>query len=304
MSDRNQPVRSIMPAVDNPVRKRERDTDTLESPDAAASAGLPPPNGAGPSNGAPPAANGNGTQEPDKPAKPHKPLNRVPRACNACRKQKMRCEGADNPPCKRCRHAHIECMFEKPAREVSAATEQGLERIRSLETQVTSIQHTLSELVSTLRNQHQPPPPHPAPHSNSAPSPSSATTASTQTPQIHPSPSPYSPGLNATGGYPAFHPPMALPPQMMQQHHSHHGHSHSHHGSEASDRDMAAATALAMAQRGHGHHTSQAQQSRFPSGAYTDTENGNGMSLPPFSSLNNMAMPPPPGRQTQQGYSS
>ncbi|KAG8737967.1 hypothetical protein FRC10_007454 [Ceratobasidium sp. 414] len=294
-----QPVRSIMPAVDNPVRKRERESETIESPDDA-SAGLPTPNGAGPSNGAPPAANGNGVQDPDKPLKPHKPLNRVPRACNACRKQKMRCEGADNPPCKRCRHAHIECMFEKPAREVSAATEQGLERIRSLETQVTSIQHTLSELVSTLRNQQ---PPHPAPLSNSAPSPSSATTASTQTPQIHPSPSPYSPSLNATGGYPAFHPPMALPPQMMQQHHSHHGHSHSHHGSEASDRDMAAATALAMAQRGHGHHTSQAQ-SRFPSGAYSDTENSNGMSLPPFSSLNNMAMPPPPGRQAQQGYSS
>ncbi|QRW12249.1 Fungal Zn(2)-Cys(6) binuclear cluster domain [Ceratobasidium sp. AG-Ba] len=310
--------RSIMPAVDNVVRKRERESETIESPDDSASNGLPTPNGAGPStsngNG---ISNGNGngaappTSDPaDKPVKPHKPLNRVPRACNACRKQKMRCEGADNPPCKRCRHAHIECMFEKPAREVSAATEQGLERIRSLETQVTSIQHTLSELVSAIRSQHTPQQQQPAPpqtHSTSAPSPSSATTGSTQTPQIHPSPSPYSPSLNATTGYPAFHPPMALPPQMMQQHYSHH-HSHSHHGSEPNDRDMAAATALAMAQRGHhSNHNHQTQQ-RYHSNSSSNTNtNGNGYdtsengtTLPPFSALNNMTMPPPPGRQTQQ----
>ncbi|QRV97650.1 Fungal Zn(2)-Cys(6) binuclear cluster domain [Ceratobasidium sp. AG-Ba] len=311
--------RSIMPAVDNVVRKRERESETIESPDDSASNGLPTPNGAGPStsngNGIS-NGNGNGAAPPasdaaDKPVKPHKPLNRVPRACNACRKQKMRCEGADNPPCKRCRHAHIECMFEKPAREVSAATEQGLERIRSLETQVTSIQHTLSELVSAIRSQHTPQQQQPAPpqtHSTSAPSPSSATTGSTQTPQIHPSPSPYSPSLNATTGYPAFHPPMALPPQMMQQHYSHH-HSHSHHGSEPNDRDMAAATALAMAQRGHHPNHNHQTQQRYNSNSSSNTNtNGNGYdtsengtTLPPFSALNNMTMPPPPGRQTQQG---
>ncbi|CAE7145755.1 unnamed protein product [Rhizoctonia solani] len=174
-------------------------------------------------------------------------------------------------------------MFEKPAREVSAATEQGLERIRSLENQVSSIQHTLSELVSTLRSQQ----PQPA-LSNSAPSPSSATTASTQTPQINPSPSPFSPGLNATG-YPAFHPPMALPPQ----HHSHgHSHSiHSHQGRETNERDV-----TVMGQR---------HQVRYSYGDGENT-NGNGMSLPPFSSLK--AMPPPgiPNRQhsgDQQAYS-
>ncbi|KII93761.1 hypothetical protein PLICRDRAFT_171474 [Plicaturopsis crispa FD-325 SS-3] len=87
-----------------------------------------------------------------------KTLNRVPRACNACRKQKMRCEGADNPPCRRCRHAGLECLFEKPSREATLTGEAGLERIRSLEARVSeirdsqlSIQSTLSEIVGHLR---------------------------------------------------------------------------------------------------------------------------------------------------------
>ncbi|KZT02423.1 uncharacterized protein LAESUDRAFT_730171 [Laetiporus sulphureus 93-53] len=85
-------------------------------------------------------------------------LNRVPRACNACRKQKMRCEGAENPPCRRCRHAGLECLFEKPTREASLTGEAGLERIRSLEAHVadirqtqTAIQNTLLEIVGHLR---------------------------------------------------------------------------------------------------------------------------------------------------------
>ncbi|KAH7885934.1 hypothetical protein F5I97DRAFT_1927803 [Phlebopus sp. FC_14] len=105
-----------------------------------------------------------GPSDPNKaPAKPDvkpvvKTLNRVPRACNACRKQKMRCEGADNPPCRRCRHAGLECLFEKPSREATLTGEAGLERIRSLEAHVaeiritqSSIQNTLLELVSHLR---------------------------------------------------------------------------------------------------------------------------------------------------------
>ncbi|KAF7967556.1 hypothetical protein HWV62_33933 [Athelia sp. TMB] len=62
--------------------------------------------------------------------KPVKTLNRVPHALldqNACRKQKMRCEGADNPPCKRCRNAGLECLFEKPSREATLTGEAGLE---------------------------------------------------------------------------------------------------------------------------------------------------------------------------------
>ncbi|TFY81848.1 hypothetical protein EWM64_g2171 [Hericium alpestre] len=81
---------------------------------------------------------------------PTKTLNRVPRACNACRKQKMRCEGAENPPCRRCKHAGLECLFEKPSREASLTGEAGLERIRSLESHVADIRHTQSVIQSSL----------------------------------------------------------------------------------------------------------------------------------------------------------
>uniref|UniRef100_A0A8H7Y9W2 Zn(2)-C6 fungal-type domain-containing protein n=1 Tax=Psilocybe cubensis TaxID=181762 RepID=A0A8H7Y9W2_PSICU len=85
-----------------------------------------------------------------------KTLNRVPpRDQNACRRQKMRCEGADNPPCRRCRNNGLECLFEKPSREATLTGEAGLERIRSLESQVSEIrqtQHTISNTLSELLN--------------------------------------------------------------------------------------------------------------------------------------------------------
>ncbi|CDZ97607.1 er-associated protein catabolism-related protein [Phaffia rhodozyma] len=75
-------------------------------------------------------------------------LNRTSRACNNCRKQKMRCIGAEDPPCKRCKNAGLSCLFEKPAKD---GPQVGEERIKHLESQVTSIQSTLTELVSTLK---------------------------------------------------------------------------------------------------------------------------------------------------------
>ena len=39
----------------------------------------------------------------------------------------MRCEGAENPPCKRCRQQSLDCLFEKPNREASLTGEAGLE---------------------------------------------------------------------------------------------------------------------------------------------------------------------------------
>ena len=58
---------------------------------------------------------------------PHSPTDLPLPIQNACRKQKMRCEGADNPPCRRCRHAGLECLFEKPSRDGTLAGEAGLE---------------------------------------------------------------------------------------------------------------------------------------------------------------------------------
>ena len=50
---------------------------------------------------------------------------RTSRACLACRRQKMRCEGADDPPCRRC-VANGECveqMRSKPARASEACAD-------------------------------------------------------------------------------------------------------------------------------------------------------------------------------------
>lgn len=44
----------------------------------------------------------------------------------------MRCEGADNPPCRRCRHTGLECLFEKPSREATLTGEAGLEYVVSM----------------------------------------------------------------------------------------------------------------------------------------------------------------------------
>ncbi|KXN85678.1 Transcriptional activator of proteases prtT [Leucoagaricus sp. SymC.cos] len=113
-------------------------------------------------------------EDDDKTQKPEvkpvvKTLNRVPRMClcmfyltypfrscltvllqNACRKQKMRCEGADNPPCRRCRNTGLECLFEKPSREATLTGEAGLERIKSLEAHVAEIKNTQIRIESTL----------------------------------------------------------------------------------------------------------------------------------------------------------
>ncbi|KAI0094371.1 hypothetical protein BDY19DRAFT_912476 [Irpex rosettiformis] len=194
-------------------------------------------------------------------------LNRVPRACNACRKQKMRCEGAENPPCRRCRHAGLECLFEKPQREASLTGEAGLERIRSLEAHVadirqtqTAIQSTLMEIAAHLRgSQHFParspsvyPPPfaHPSPtvHSMSSPSGSTPTAGNHPTPLMHrdsiTSNVYQSPPLNATGHRPT--------------------------GSGEI----------------HAPSTHYAQQSSGPPGSH-------GTTLPPFSSIESMGPPRP-----------
>ncbi|WRT67181.1 uncharacterized protein IL334_004147 [Kwoniella shivajii] len=78
-------------------------------------------------------------------------INRVNRACNNCRRMKMRCVGADDPPCKRCRNGGLECVMEKPGRAGGSDGNVGEDRIRSLESQVSAIQNTLTDLVTTLR---------------------------------------------------------------------------------------------------------------------------------------------------------
>ncbi|KAG8917526.1 hypothetical protein FRC01_002396 [Tulasnella sp. 417] len=126
---------------------------------------------------------------------------------NACRKQKMKCTDADNPPCKRCRHAGIECIFEKPIRDTANNSEQGMWRIRNLETQVNSIQSTLADLVQTLRAavpgaQALPPPSIPSPAST-------ATTHLHHQQQQHPATHPTPPQHASPAGYGAPSPAMS-----------------------------------------------------------------------------------------------
>ena len=178
----------------------------------------------------------------------------------------MRCEGAENPPCRRCRHAGLDCLFEKPTREASLTGEAGLEyvlstrisphplirlfssrRIRSLESHVAdirqsqvTIQNTLTEIVSHLRNGlgpthrspsiYQPPPFTPDQQSQDSPATATASTPTTvphsHPPQLivdtHASPShgPHQQQMVAPGHQPpssVMSPPGPRPPLSAQQ---------------------------------------------------------------------------------------
>ncbi|KAG5729514.1 hypothetical protein E4T56_gene4612 [Termitomyces sp. T112] len=197
-----------------------------------------------------------------------KTLNRVPRACNACRKQKMRCEGADNPPCKRCRNTNLECLFEKPSREATLTGEAGLERIRSLEAHVadirqtqTAISNTLTELVAHLRGGliARSPSAYPQPfhqqHSPNMSSPSMSTPTATHQhmSEIHPSPS---------GGPTVFSP--------------------SHQGSMPPPVPSNTDSSFSMIPQSYASHQSPH--------AYNHGS-GQGPVLPPFSSISSMGPP-------------
>lgn len=152
-----------------------------------------------------------------------KTLNRVPRACNACRKQKMRCEGADNPPCRRCRNTGLECLFEKPRKEASLTGEAGLERMRSLEAHVADLSRTqmamrdtMYEMVTLLRGGGQvarspyPQGPYPQP----SPTLSTPTAGHPQAPGYMP-PVPPTMGPPPAGSRPGQY-PMVPPPGHIQ----------------------------------------------------------------------------------------
>ncbi|GAA6036456.1 hypothetical protein JCM8097_003516 [Rhodosporidiobolus ruineniae] len=80
---------------------------------------------------------------------------RVATACSFCRKQKMKCEGPNARPCKRCRVANVECIFDDP----SAGPAKSTTKIRSnaqaqalLEGRVTDIETRLDRLEDGRRD--------------------------------------------------------------------------------------------------------------------------------------------------------
>ncbi|KAG9080364.1 hypothetical protein FRC06_006683, partial [Ceratobasidium sp. 370] len=169
------------------------------------------------------------------PSSGQKQVLRVNRACNACRKQKMRCEGPENPPCARCKAAGIQCVFEKIAKPDGDSSE----RLRTLETQFATMQGTLMDILSELRR----PAPAPAPvadppgqaQKNSPAYSHSPASQSSYTPAPDPAPPP-PPPMNAPHrpalGY-QYQPqiPQQLP--SLQSVLPHHYHSHSPPGSSS-----------------------------------------------------------------------
>ncbi|KAL7424072.1 hypothetical protein Q5752_001657 [Cryptotrichosporon argae] len=123
-------------------------------------------------------------------------INRVNRACNNCRRMKMRCVGAEDPPCKRCRNGGLKCIMEKPGRGGPDAA-GGEDRIRSLESQVMSMQNTLSDLVQTLRANLEQPPHRASPTAPFFPPPPPPQTLNPST-SLHYSPSGVTPPFHAS----------------------------------------------------------------------------------------------------------
>jgi hypothetical protein len=229
----------------------------------------------------------------------------------------MRCEGADNPPCRRCRHTGLECLFEKPSREATLTGEAGLEcailasiyprlyltllflrRIRNLEAQVTEIrvsQNTIingiSAIVNHLRGDPylpRSPSSFPPSFSNHSPtmqdiSPSVSTPSTTSgiphLNEIHKQPSDPRASVYATNGsLPAIINP---PPQRQSR--------GPVPGSTYRNSVMAA-----PGQGSDFHPPSVSSYNNYPGNVQQYNSGPQGPVLPPFSSIENMA---PPGSQ-------
>ncbi|GAA6038041.1 hypothetical protein JCM8097_007513 [Rhodosporidiobolus ruineniae] len=91
---------------------------------------------------------------------------RTSRACLACRRLKSRCDGAEDPPCKRCRAGGLECVFveskrgKRPSKKGSAAASSS-STTRSPPTVTDSllaVQSKLSSVLDALQQGEQPDP--------------------------------------------------------------------------------------------------------------------------------------------------
>ncbi|PWN38366.1 uncharacterized protein FA14DRAFT_177639 [Meira miltonrushii] len=86
--------------------------------------------------------------------------SRVHRACNACRRAKMRCEGPIDGPCNRCQLANQDCIFDKPRQEskrkpVSRESFDAiLERVHTLEHELQAIKCNLPRSGTQMKRMH------------------------------------------------------------------------------------------------------------------------------------------------------
>ncbi|ORY92965.1 hypothetical protein BCR35DRAFT_298595 [Leucosporidium creatinivorum] len=115
----------------------------------------------------------NGKKKRKKAANPAGP--RTSRACLACRKQKMRCEGADDPPCKRCTNQKLECVFERRTDYLLNPEDQAWQN--KITTQLTTLTSTVQRLTSALEAHGIPIPPAPSTNGAHSATPPSVETA-------------------------------------------------------------------------------------------------------------------------------
>ncbi|KAM0790915.1 hypothetical protein ACM66B_004222 [Microbotryomycetes sp. NB124-2] len=88
---------------------------------------------------------GNGSSSP----KPQRKTttSRSAMACVLCRKQKMKCEGKDKAPCKRCRAAKVECTFEPSPAGSTLPRSRGVSK-EWIEDRMASVEGRLVKLES------------------------------------------------------------------------------------------------------------------------------------------------------------
>ncbi|KAL8277643.1 hypothetical protein RQP46_009916 [Phenoliferia psychrophenolica] len=108
-----------------------------------------------------------GEGQPKKKRKLKSSAPRTSRACLLCRKQKMRCEGADEPPCKRCRASNQECHFERRSDYLLHPQDSAWQT--KIESRLTHLTSTVDAILAALQSSgvavHVPPPPPPIPQS-------------------------------------------------------------------------------------------------------------------------------------------
>ncbi|CAD6968244.1 unnamed protein product [Tilletia controversa] len=111
-----------------------------------------------------------------------KPSGRAQRACVNCRKQKMRCIGADDSRlCNRCRTHNLECLFEKAPKEVAAnqqreLTEAVFDRLNNMERDIAHTKALVLAIASHL-GVRRPPSPAPVDFYDTSPSDAAAAAA-------------------------------------------------------------------------------------------------------------------------------
>ncbi|KAH8918335.1 hypothetical protein BT69DRAFT_1338248 [Atractiella rhizophila] len=86
-------------------------------------------------------------------------VNRSSKACLSCRKLKTKCEGADNPPCRRCRAGNHDCVFveskrgKRPAKKPTDLPNGTSPTVTPAQTQekLKLLENTLQAVIQTLQ---------------------------------------------------------------------------------------------------------------------------------------------------------